>query len=106
MVSRRFRQQLWRETEADQATAGLRRHFLEKNRQQALNGESIWLSEKQRRNFQRKEVQKQKMWGPEPSWSRASRKRVWKEGGRSVGGSHFLLEPLRPSQRRKVGWWG
>lgn len=51
MVSRRFRQQLWRETEADQATAGLRRHFLEKNRQQALNGESIWLSKKQWREL-------------------------------------------------------
>lgn len=101
MVSRRFRQQLCREAEADQATAGLRRHFLEKNRQQALNGES----KKQRRNFQRKEVQKRKMWGPEPSWTRASRKRVWKAGGHSVGGRHFLLEPLRTSRLRKVGWW-
>lgn len=36
-----FKQQLWRETETDQATAGLREGFLEKARKQALNSESI-----------------------------------------------------------------
>lgn len=46
-----FRQQLWRETEANHATAGLREGFLEKARKQALNSESICLGREQRWNF-------------------------------------------------------
>lgn len=77
MVYGKFRQQLWRETEADQATAGLRRDFPEKARQQPSNRKSICLSREQRRNFQPKKYRSERVegtWGPEPSWTRASRK--------------------------------